>query len=48
MLVYDIIIVGAGPAGLYLASELANTNLKILILDKKIMQQMFNIIHLVV
>ena len=32
---YDIVIVGAGPAGLCLARELADTELKILILDKK-------------
>lgn len=32
---YDIIIVGAGPAGLCLARELASTNMKILMLDKK-------------
>ena len=32
---YDLIIVGAGPAGLCLASELSNSNLKILLLDKK-------------
>ena len=32
---YDLIIVGAGPAGLCLASELADSNLKILLLDKK-------------
>ena len=32
---YDLIIVGAGPAGLCLARELANSNLKILLLDKK-------------
>lgn len=35
MEIYDIIIVGAGPAGLCLASELANSNQKILVLDKK-------------
>jgi len=32
---YDLIIVGAGPAGLCLASELSDSNLKILVLDKK-------------
>jgi len=32
---FDIIIIGAGPAGLYLACELASSNQKILILDKK-------------
>lgn len=32
---YDLIIIGAGPAGLSLASELKNSGLKILLLDKK-------------
>ncbi|MCP4197715.1 MAG: NAD(P)/FAD-dependent oxidoreductase [Proteobacteria bacterium] len=32
---YDLIIAGAGPAGLALASELAASHLKILLLDKK-------------
>ena len=32
---YDIIIVGAGPAGLTLAEKLASENFKILLLDKK-------------
>ena len=32
---YDLIIAGAGPAGLALASELAGSQLKILLLDKK-------------
>lgn len=32
---YDVIIVGAGVAGLSLTSELANTSLNILLLDKK-------------
>lgn len=32
---YDLIIVGAGPAGLTLAERLSNSNLKILLLDKK-------------
>lgn len=32
---YDLIIIGAGPAGLCLASELADSNLRILVLDKK-------------
>lgn len=32
---YDLIIIGAGPAGLCLARELAGSKLKILILDKK-------------
>ena len=32
---YDLIIVGAGPAGLSLTRELAKSNLKILVLDKK-------------
>jgi len=35
MEVYDLIIVGAGPAGLSLARELADSNLKILLIDKK-------------
>jgi len=33
---YDLIIIGAGPAGLTLAKELSETDLKILVLDKKI------------
>lgn len=32
---YDLVIAGAGPAGLTLASELADTRLNILLLDKK-------------
>ncbi|MFA5879960.1 MAG: NAD(P)/FAD-dependent oxidoreductase [Candidatus Margulisiibacteriota bacterium] len=32
---FDLIIIGAGPAGLTLASELKDSSLKILILDKK-------------
>ena len=32
---YDLIIVGAGPAGLCLTKELSDSNLKILLLDKK-------------
>ena len=32
---FDLIIIGAGPAGLTLAAELRDTNLEILILDKK-------------
>ena len=32
---FDVIIIGAGPAGLDLACELAGSSLKILILDKK-------------
>ena len=32
---YDLIIIGAGPAGLCLASELSGSDLKILLLDKK-------------
>ena len=32
---YDIVIAGAGPAGLSLARELADSGLKILVLDKK-------------
>lgn len=32
---YDLIIVGAGPAGLCLTRELSDSNLKILLLDKK-------------
>ncbi len=31
---YDIIIIGAGPAGLSFACSLANTNLKVLIIEK--------------
>lgn len=31
---YDVIIVGAGPAGIFAALELSNTNKKILLLDK--------------
>ena len=32
---YDIIIIGAGPAGLFVANELSSKNLNILIIDKK-------------
>jgi len=32
---YDVIIIGAGPSGIALANELLNSNLKVLILDKK-------------
>ena len=32
---YDLVIVGAGPAGLCLTKELSDSNLKILLLDKK-------------
>lgn len=32
---YDLIIIGAGPAGLTLAKELADSSFKILLLDKK-------------
>lgn len=32
---YDVIVIGAGPAGLGLTSQLASSNLKILLLDKK-------------
>lgn len=32
---YDLVIIGAGPAGLTLARELKNSNLGILLLDKK-------------
>ena len=32
---FDVIIVGAGPAGLSCASELANSKLKVLLFDKK-------------
>ncbi len=32
---YDVIIIGAGPAGLSLTRNLANSDLKILLLDKK-------------
>ena len=35
MKTYDLIIVGAGPAGLTLAERLSDSNLKILLLDKK-------------
>ena len=35
MELYDLIIVGAGPAGLSLARELAGTDLRILLIDKK-------------
>lgn len=31
---YDVVIVGAGPAGLFAAYELCNKNLKVLLLDK--------------
>jgi len=31
---YDVIIVGAGPAGLFAASELKDKNLKVLVIDK--------------
>lgn len=32
---YDLIIIGAGPAGLCLARELADSNLRIMVIDKK-------------
>jgi len=32
---YDIVIIGAGPAGSFLANRLKNKNLKVLILEKK-------------
>ena len=32
---YDLVIIGAGPAGLTAAYELANSNKKIIVLEKK-------------
>lgn len=32
---YDLVIIGAGPAGLTAAYELRNSNKKVLVLDKK-------------
>ena len=37
---YDIIIVGAGPAGLSFARSLANTGLKIVLIEKQSEQQL--------
>jgi flavin-dependent dehydrogenase len=33
-ILYDVIIVGAGPVGLFLASELALANCSVLVLEK--------------
>ncbi len=33
-MIFDIVIVGAGPAGLALACDFANTKLKVAIIDK--------------
>ncbi|MCK5109393.1 MAG: NAD(P)/FAD-dependent oxidoreductase, partial [Methanosarcinales archaeon] len=30
---YDVIIVGAGPAGMFAADELADSNLRVLVID---------------
>jgi len=37
---YDIIIVGAGPAGLSFAQSLANTGLQIALIEKQSEQQL--------
>jgi ubiquinone biosynthesis UbiH/UbiF/VisC/COQ6 family hydroxylase len=39
---YDIVIVGSGPAGLSLASSLAKTDLKVLILEKQSLENIEN------
>jgi flavin-dependent dehydrogenase len=31
---YDVIIIGAGPAGMFAANELAGHNLKVLVIDE--------------
>ena len=39
---FDIVIIGAGPAGLSLAASLSNTNLKIAIIEKKQKKKFFS------